>query len=160
MKIDVIGTAAEVSPERVKGRIACVVDVFRATSVISTAMANGARKIIPLTEIQDCIDLRESMLADSSHSDDDYNQKVLLAGERNTVIIEGFDLDNSPRAFTRDVVGGATIIMSTTNGTRALDSARDADALFVASLLDAEAACRAMGELSISNSVGDRKSVV
>lgn len=162
MTIDVIGTAAEVSDERTSGCVACVIDVFRATSVISTAMANGAKRVIPITGIEECFELRRTLLGETERSSDvglsvcdtssdtyssDREERVLLAGERFTRIIEGFDLDNSPRAFTSDVVQGATIIMSTTNGTRALNCASGADALFVASLLDARAACTAIAEL-------------
>lgn len=143
MKIDVIATAGEVTAERVRGKVACIIDVFRATSVISSAMANGAREIIPMTQIQECFDLRERMLELNP------NQRVILAGERKMVLIEGFELDNSPRSFTREKVDGATIIMSTTNGTRALNCANEADAVFVASMLDATEVCRQIQEMGL-----------
>lgn len=143
MIIDVIATAGEVTPERVRGKVACIIDVFRATSVISSAMAHGAREIIPMTEIQDCFDLRDKLLKENP------GQKTVLAGERKMVLIEGFELDNSPRSFTREKIEGATIIMSTTNGTRALNCANGAEAVFVASMLDATRVCREIEKLGL-----------
>lgn len=143
MKIDVIATAGEVTTERVKGKVACIIDVFRATSVISSAMANGAKQIIPMTEIQDCFSLKEKMLSENP------DQKIILAGERKMVLIEGFELDNSPRSFTHEKIAGATIIMSTTNGTRALNCANQAQAVFVASMLDAKEVCHQIEQLKL-----------
>src|SRR5581483_4631948 len=96
----------------------CVVfDVFRATSSMITALANGAVAVVPVGEIEDALALRRQ------------DPAVLLAGEREGVRIRAhltggvdFDLGNSPREFTREVVAGRTIVMTTTNGTRALRS--------------------------------------
>ncbi|HEY3914284.1 MAG TPA: 2-phosphosulfolactate phosphatase [Verrucomicrobiae bacterium] len=97
-------------------QVVCVVfDVLRATSSMLTALANGASCIFPVREISDALQLRRSY------------PRALLAGERNGVRIRGsqtgsvdFDLGNSPREFTRASVAGREIIMTTTNGTRAL----------------------------------------
>lgn len=98
--------------------VVCVVfDVLRATTSMLTALANGASRIFPVREISDAMELRRA------HPD------ALLAGERHGVRILSaqtggvdFDLGNSPREFTRDRVTGREIIMTTTNGTRALQS--------------------------------------
>lgn len=146
MHIDIIGAAGEVTPERVSGRNVAVIDVFRATSVIATALSNGAREIIPMTGIEESFQLRDRIVEEHRQTND--AGPVLLGGERNTVIIEGFDLDNSPLRYAPDVVRDATIVMSTTNGTRAVNCARGAaDGIYIAALLNADAVARRLGEL-------------
>lgn len=93
-------------------RVVLVVDVLRASTSIAAALANGARAVIPFEGVDDAI-----MRARSLERSD-----VLLAGERKMAPIQGFDLGNSPREFTADVVSGKTIVMTTTNGTGALAS--------------------------------------
>ncbi|HEY5704004.1 MAG TPA: 2-phosphosulfolactate phosphatase [Terrimicrobiaceae bacterium] len=113
----------------------CVVfDVLRATSSMVTAMSNEAKAIIPVVGIPEAVNLR-SQRAD-----------VLLAGEREGVRITAelaggveFDLGNSPREFRRDIVAGKTIVMTTTNGTRALQACAHAKAILVASFLNLRA---------------------
>src|SRR5882672_313125 len=110
----------------------CVVfDVLRATSSMVTALANGAKAILPVTEIDDALEVWRE------------NLDVLLAGERDGVRIEAgntrFDLGNSPREFTRDKVAGKKIAMTTTNGTRALRACAHAKTVLVASFLNLKA---------------------
>ena len=112
---EVLFTPAEFAtlPGRDLSETVCVVfDVLRATSSMVTALANGAKAILPVTEIDDALEVWRE------------NLDVLLAGERDGVRIEAgntrFDLGNSPREFTRDKVAGKKIAMTTTNGTRAL----------------------------------------
>lgn len=110
----------------------CVVfDILRATSSIVTALANGARAVIPVQTIEEAV---EAKSIDST---------VLLAGERDGFRIKAnltgsvdFDLGNSPREFTRDVVGSRTIVMTTTNGTRALKACLGAAEILAASFLN------------------------
>jgi 2-phosphosulfolactate phosphatase len=110
----------------------CVVfDVLRATSSMVTALANGARAIIPVEEISEAITLRQR------------NPKILLAGERNGLRIPAslsggvdFDLGNSPREFATARVRGRTIAMTTTNGTRALRACAGARLVLVCSFLN------------------------
>lgn len=139
MKVDIIGTAAEVTDERVTGCDVAVIDVFRATSVMVTAFENGAKEIIPVTGVDESFELRDRLQQERP------GEKILLGGERKTVIVEGFDLDNSPLRYSRDVVEGATVVMSTTNGTRALNSAASADDIYVAAFLNADAVARRLG---------------
>ncbi|MEG2318989.1 MAG: 2-phosphosulfolactate phosphatase [Mucinivorans sp.] len=130
--VEVYGSAAEVTPDRVEGCVAVVIDVFRATSVMCTAMENGARRIIPVTSIQECHELQDKLSPEST----------LLGGERKTRLIEGFDLDNSPLKYTRQAIEEQTIIMSTTNGTRTINVAQEAAELYIGSLLNARAIVR------------------
>lgn len=136
MLVDVILSAGDVLPRRVEDRNAAVIDVFRATSVIVEAMSNGAKAIYPVATIEEAIEKADKLGRDN----------VLLAGERNTVMIDGFDLDNSPLKFTREVVAGKIIVQTTTNGTRAVRNASPADNLYVASFLNMKAVCEKLAE--------------
>jgi 2-phosphosulfolactate phosphatase len=115
---------------------ACVVfDVFRATTSMVTALANGAREIVPMLEIAEALAFR------------DRHPGVLLAGERNGrrigALLTGgveFDLGNSPREFTETAVAGKTIVMTTTNGTRALRSCAHARTVVIGAFLNLVAA--------------------
>ncbi len=129
MKISVIPYAAAARPELTLDKTVVVIDVLRATSVMITALTNGARDIIPTLSPEEA--LQKSML---------YNaEEVLLAGEQQAVKIEGFHLGNSPLEYTPEKVSGKTIIMSTTNGTKALNSCLNAKAVLIGAFLNAEA---------------------
>lgn len=144
MEVDVIGSAGEVVEERVAGRSVAVIDVFRATSVMVTAFRNGAREIIPMTGIEESFRLRDRLVAEHAMLGD--SGPVLLGGERKTVIVEGFDLDNSPLRYRPEVVRDATIVMSTTNGTRAVNCAQGwAAEIYIAAFLNADAVARRLG---------------
>ena len=128
-------------------KTACVVfDVFRATSTIVTALAHGAEAIIPVAKIPEALALRQAQ------------PNVLLAGEREGVRIRAgltggidFDLGNSPREFTAKKVSGRTVMLSTTNGSRALRACSHARAIFVGSFLN----LRAVAERLISQAYSD-----
>jgi 2-phosphosulfolactate phosphatase len=109
MRIDAYFTAAEVDPAVVDGSTVVVVDVVRATTTIVEALANGARGIYPTASTEEAVKLAASL----------GREDTLLCGERRGRKVEGFDLGNSPREFTREAVGGKRLVMSTTNGTRA-----------------------------------------
>jgi len=121
--------------------VVCVVfDVLRATSSMVTALANGARAIIPTEEIPEAVALRRR------------NRKLLLAGERHGVRIPAalsggvdFDLGNSPREFTAERVRGCVIAMTTTNGTRALRACAGAGLVLVCSFLNLNATADLIG---------------
>src|SRR4051812_47319295 len=129
--LEVVLTPAEFGPLRNRdlSQTVCVVfDILRATTSMITALSNGAEAIIPVEQIGEALELRRQ------------RPEVLLAGERDGVRIRAdltggteFDLGNSPREFTSDKVHGRTIVMTTTNGTRALRTCATAKAVFVAS---------------------------
>jgi 2-phosphosulfolactate phosphatase len=114
---------------------ACVVfDVFRATSTMITALANGASAIIPAGEISEALAIRKR------------EPKVLLGGERDGLRIRAaltggidFDFGNSPREFTKDKVAGKIIVMTTTNGTQALRACARAKQILIGSFLNLQA---------------------
>lgn len=112
MKIEVILTPAEIAnlSRRDLSTATCIVfDVLRATSTMLTALANGARRIYPVSTVDEALDLKNDSLP-----------QALLGGERDGVLIEGFDLGNSPGEYTPDRVADRDIISTTTNGTVAL----------------------------------------
>ncbi len=131
MKIEVILTPAElpVLEQRDLHNTACVVfDVLRATSAFVTALHNGARAIVPVSEISEALARRQKQ------------PDVLLGGERDGVRIRAaqtggvdFDLGNSPREYTPDKVRGKTIVSTTTYGTRALRAGAGAKTVLAAS---------------------------
>lgn len=129
MRIDVLGTAGEWAGIDPEGRTAVVIDVLRATSTIVTALANGARAILPTSSAEDALRVARSLGRDG----------VLLCGERQELPIEGFDLGNSPGEFRREVVEGRTLVLCTTNGTRALVSVTGTRETVVASFLNLRA---------------------
>ena len=112
MRIDVFFGPAGLTASDVAGRVVVVIDVLRASTSIATALANGARAVIPVDSTEEVV-TRAKAFARS---------EVKLAGERQMRPIPGFDLGNSPREFSREVVEGKTVLLSTTNGTTAIAS--------------------------------------
>jgi 2-phosphosulfolactate phosphatase len=118
----------------------CVVfDVLRATSTLTQALSVGARAVIPESEISEALVWKRR------------DPNVLLAGERDGIRIGAdltggveFDLGNSPREFTLEKVRGRVVVMTTTNGTRALRACRGARAVLAASLGNVSAVVRAL----------------
>ncbi len=136
-RIEVFLSAREVQPAELEERTVAVLDVIRATTVMVEALANGARAVIPVGSAEEAIKLAQGLGRD----------EALLCGERRGLKIEGFDLGNSPAEFTRTVVEGKRLIMSTTNGTQAFLAAEGAERTVVASLLNLSAAARAVAEV-------------
>jgi 2-phosphosulfolactate phosphatase len=126
MRVDVAFTPDEAA----SAHTGVVVDVLRATSTIAQALAAGYRRVLCCAAIEDAHALRAE-IPDS-----------LVGGERNAVQIEGFDVGASPREFLEPQA--ETLILSTTNGTRAiLEAARRSGDVLLGSLLNLEAVARA-----------------
>lgn len=132
MQVDVFFTPAELAGSGIHGHAAVVIDVLRATSTITQALASGARAIYPVGNMDEAVRLAQNLDRES----------LLLCGERRRVRIEGFDLGNSPREFVPDAVQGRNLVMATTNGTPALVAAGAASRVIAASLLNLGAAAR------------------
>jgi 2-phosphosulfolactate phosphatase len=111
-----------IPPGTLNGGIAVVVDVLRATTVIVEALASGCKAVVPCAEIEQAKAVAASLQAGS----------VLLAGERQGLPIPGFDLGNSPGEFVPEVCRGRTLVMTTTNGTRAILASRNAKRVYIA----------------------------
>jgi len=124
--VDVAVTPA-VAAARPPAPVAVVIDVLRATSTIVTALDNGAAGIIPVLDPDAALTVQRRL----------GRARTCLGGERDSVKIDGFDLDNSPASYAHEVVNGKTIIFTTTNGTRALlEAARDKTVVLCAALLN------------------------
>lgn len=131
MKIDIILTAADIQAEKIKDKIVVIIDVLRATSVMITALANGAKAVYPYKDI-------ESVLENSKKS-----KSFVLGGERKGLKIEGFDFGNSPLEYTKEAVSGKDMFMTTSNGTRAIEnSANGSKKLFIAAFLNVESVAK------------------
>jgi len=112
--VEVVPTLQTLRPRELAGRVAVVIDVFRATSTMVAAVANGA-------DLRPCVSPEEARARLGRLAATRGNrQGLLLGGERLGLRIEGFDLGNSPLEYTREAVGGRTVFFCTTNGTRTL----------------------------------------
>jgi 2-phosphosulfolactate phosphatase len=126
VKVDVFLSPNEVAPGSVMGRIVAVIDVLRASTSIATALSNGARTVVPV----------ESTDVALMRMKDFERDQVVLAGEIKMQPISGFDVGNSPREFSADKVNDKTILMTTTNGTKALMNLSGARDVLVASYVN------------------------
>lgn len=117
-----------------KGTVAAVIDVLRATTTITHAVASGVRCVVPCLTIEEARD-RSSKLPGS-----------LLGGERGGQKIPGFDLGNSPMEYDRATVEGKTLFFTTTNGTKAMQACRTADQVLVAAFVNLSAVCRELAQ--------------
>lgn len=123
MRVHVAFTPSE---QAAAAPLGIVVDVLRATSTIAQALAAGYLRVYCCSEIDEARTLRDSL------------GEGLLGGERDAARIEGFDLGASPREFLEP--RAETLILSTTNGTRAvLAAAERCDQVVLGSLLNLRA---------------------
>lgn len=122
------------SPEELARGAVVVIDVLRATTTIVHAVASGARQVIPCLEIDEARRLAAGFPPG----------EALLGGERGGLKIEGFDLGNSPEEYSRPSVGGKTVVLTTTNGTRAMMLCRQAKRVLVGAFVNASAVARAL----------------
>ena len=99
----------------VSNSIVVIVDVLRATSTIATALHNGAKCIIPVDSVSECIRIGKQI-------------DGITAGERDGKIAEGLQYGNSPFEYPASFVSGKTVVLTTTNGTRLLQIALDKSA--------------------------------
>ncbi|KAF2958766.1 2-phosphosulfolactate phosphatase [Thermotoga sp. Ku-13t] len=110
-----------VPEEKIRAKVCVLIDVLRATSVIVTALANGATSVEPVPTLKQALVKK--------------NKDVLVCGERRSVKPKGFDLGNSPLEYLSDLVQGKEIVLSTTNGTRAIQRI-ECEFLYAASFLN------------------------
>jgi 2-phosphosulfolactate phosphatase len=120
MRLDVVFTPQGLAPADVTGRTVFVIDILRATTAMCAALANGAKAVIPVASSEEAVRLAQTI----------GSTDLLLAGERNCVRIPGFQLGNSPLEMTEAAVRGKTVIVTTTNGTKAMLACQGAAAVF------------------------------
>ncbi|MCB9222662.1 MAG: 2-phosphosulfolactate phosphatase [Crocinitomicaceae bacterium] len=100
--------------------IIVVIDVLRATSAICAAFQNGVKELIPVSTVEEA---------------QDYQKKGFLVGaERQGQIVEGFDFGNSPFSYMRPDFKGQTIVLSTTNGTKSINIAKESGRVVIGAL--------------------------
>ncbi|MEO0085514.1 MAG: 2-phosphosulfolactate phosphatase [candidate division WOR-3 bacterium] len=125
MRVDVFATPAGL-PAVIQDSTAVMIDVFRASTTITTALAAGARCVLPVTDVEQAVRLVEPYRSD----------EAVLGGERDSLRIDGFTLGNSPAEYSRDAVAGRVVVFTTTNGTAALDAIAGARRVLVGSFLN------------------------
>jgi len=107
--------------------IVVVIDALHATSAICTAVHYGVKSIIPISTLEEAFDYKK--------------KGFLVAAERDGQVVEGFRFGNSPFSYMTKEIKGKTIVMTTTNGTKTINVAKDADAVVIGSFLNLDALC-------------------
>ena len=131
MRVDVTVIPQELEQRDLGDACVVVLDILRASSTIVTAMANGCEEVIPTATVEEAVEIAHG-----------YGKgEFILGGERRGNKIEGFDLGNSPLEYTRENVAGKKIIFTTTNGTRLLKIAKNAQCVLVGSFLNLSSVC-------------------
>ena len=110
-----------------KDKNVIVMDVLRATTTMTIALANGAKEIIPTENIATAVRVAKG------------SKNSILCGERNGKVVEGFSLGNSPTEYTPDVVKDKSLIFSTTNGTLAIIKSKFAKTCLICSFINISA---------------------
>jgi 2-phosphosulfolactate phosphatase len=121
----------------VSNSIVVIIDVFRATSTIATALFNGARAVIPVDSVARCIELGRQIVG-------------ITAGERDGKIAEGLLYGNSPFEYPVEFIQGKTLVLTTTNGTRLLHMAleRGATEIITGAFTNLSAVCDHLVEMN------------
>ena len=101
----------------VTGKLVVVVDIFRATSTMVAALAHGVTEILPFADLEACRAMQ--------------NQGYLIAAERDGLTAPGFELGNSPVAYTAGAYSGRKLAMTTTNGTVAIEKSKGAAEILI-----------------------------
>ncbi len=127
--LDVFYSLHSFQEDELRNKTVVIIDVLRASSSIVTALKNGAKAIIPVADMGEA-----SKIAQNVDS-----ENYLLCGEKDGIKIEGYDLGNSPVEFSKEIVGGKTLIFNTTNGTKAIKKAVGAQNIYVAAFLNVSA---------------------
>jgi 2-phosphosulfolactate phosphatase len=99
-----------------------IIDVLRATTAICAGLSNGVKKVIPVASVEEAIEYRQN--------------GFIVAAERKGMVVEGFDLGNSPRSWLNPDLVGKTVVLTTTNGTQAIDVARRCQHMIMGSLIN------------------------
>jgi 2-phosphosulfolactate phosphatase len=126
MRIEVLFTPAEITEAAVKGKTVAVIDVLRACTTIAFALSRGCSSIVPVASVEAATSLVASL---------DRNV-TLLGGEREGKRIDGFDLGNSPAEYTAEIVKRKTLVLATTNGTRAVSMSEGAREIVITSFVN------------------------
>ncbi|HET6226859.1 MAG TPA: 2-phosphosulfolactate phosphatase [Bacteroidia bacterium] len=108
--------------------IVVIIDILRATSAMCTAFHYGVDKMIPVATIEEAMDYKQ--------------QGFLVGAERNGIQLEGVDFGNSPYSYMSEKIKGKTIVLSTTNGTQAIEVSKHAHKVVIGSFVNMTALCK------------------
>ena len=119
----------------INNAIVVIIDVLRATSTIATALYNGAKAVIPVDSVPKCIEIGRKI-------------ECITAGERDGMIAEGLQYGNSPFEYPTEFIGGKTLVLTTTNGTKLLHMAleRGAGEVITGSFPNISSVCNYLAE--------------
>jgi 2-phosphosulfolactate phosphatase len=106
----------------VENKIVVVVDILRATSVMTTALAHGIKSITPVATVEECKSLKDC--------------GYLAAAERDGKTVDGFDFGNSPFTYMEEALAGKKLAVTTTNGTLAITRSINAEEVVIGSFLN------------------------
>lgn len=129
MRADIELVPQKVHTRKGEGKVYVIIDVLRATTTIIEALSNGCTEVVPVVAVKEAFDLAKKFP----------REEVLVGGERGGLKVKGFDLGNSPREYSREVVFGKRVILTTTNGTKALRSVVGCENVLVAGFANARA---------------------
>ena len=138
MKLDVLFSPIQADELFFTGKTTIIIDVLRASSTIITALANGAKEVVPVGTIEFAVKVSGGI----------FGGQTLLGGERNTKKIEGFALGNSPTEYSKEIVSGKSIVFYSTNGSRAIVKAKYSANLFVCSFNNLNAVAKHLKQLN------------
>ncbi|HEX6433400.1 MAG TPA: 2-phosphosulfolactate phosphatase, partial [Gemmatimonadales bacterium] len=141
MRIDVLLTPGSLSSGEVHGRAVFVIDILRATTTMCVALNHGAKAIIPVASTEEALRLSQTIGSDD----------VLLAGEKDCVRIPGFHLGNSPLEMSETAVRGKTIIVTTSNGTKALLACQGASSVYPTAAVNLSTATEKAREILLAD---------
>ncbi|WP_251860644.1 2-phosphosulfolactate phosphatase family protein [Clostridium sp. Marseille-Q2269] len=137
MKIDIVISADHIDEKKLLNKTVAVIDILRATSVIVTAINNGCNKVVPVLTVEEARDIAKNSKED-----------IILGGERNAVKIDGFNFSNSPLEYTKEKVDKKIVILSTTNGTRAINNSFNAKNILISALINSKATADVIDKLN------------
>jgi 2-phosphosulfolactate phosphatase len=130
MRIDIAISGDHINADLVKGKTVIVVDTLRATTVIITSLVNGAKSVVPVSTVEDALSIMKRM------------ENAVLGGERKAKKIEGFNFSNSPLEYSKSAISGKNVILTTTNGTKAISKSKDGARVLIGALVNAKAVAR------------------
>lgn len=124
-RIDVIFSPALYSYYRDEESVVVIIDILRATTAICTAFEYGVRSVIPVATIDEARRYKE--------------KGYMVGAEREGVRVPGFDFGNSPFDYMSDIISGKDVVLTTTNGTQAIEVARKAYKIVIGAFTNVEA---------------------
>ena len=111
------------------GAVVVIIDIFRATSTITAVLHNGAKCVVPVASVAECIELGKTI------------PNSITGGERDGKVAEGLQHGNSPLEYPSDFIKDKTLVLTTTNGTRLLHMVENASVIVIGSFLNLDAVC-------------------